>query len=138
MKLKVLRANEAPLLQTGYHPITKTPILQTPKNLKKSPFFLGGGGADLLFTQRFAYYYRQCFFFYVKIKVMHETVFLPFFDFFHARKRFFTHSFQENFTDSMKFSRTLFINFSRIGYFFSRVLFEKISRIGYYFHGQKL
>ena len=69
---------------------------------------------------------------------MRETVFLPFFDFFHVVKRFFTHSFQENFTDSMKFSRTLFINFSRIGYFFSRVLFEKIPRIGYYFHGQKL
>ena len=68
---------------------------------------------------------------------MRETVFLPFFDFFHVMKRFFTHSFQENFTDSMKFSRTLFIDFSRIEYFFSRVLFEKKTRIGYYFNAQK-
>ena len=76
-----------------------------------------------------------CLFTYVKIKVMRVTVFSPFFDF-HVMKRFFTHSFQENFLDSRKFQRTLFIDFSRVRYSFSQVLFEKKSRIGYYLHGK--
>ena len=61
----------------------------------------------------------QCFFFPVKIKSARESLFWPFFGFFHGwQSRFHAHFF-ELFTGSPKFSRTLFRIFSRVGFFFT-------------------
>ena len=80
--------------------------------------------------------YISVFFFVREKKSVRETDFWRFFDFFHGKKRFFTHRFLKIFTGSRAFSRALSKVFSRIGGFFSRVRKREFSRKGFFFTGR--
>ena len=81
------------------------------------------------------------FFSCVKTKSVRETFFWPFFEFFHAQKIAFTHTFLQVFTYGENFSRALFMIFSRMDFVFSRGefrYFSKFSRMGFvFFTGKK-
>ena len=85
--------------------------------------------------------FEQCFFFScVKTKSVRETFFGPFFEFFHAQKIAFTHTFLQVFTYGQNFSRALFMIFSRMDFLFSRRgyrYFLKFSRMGFVFSRAK-
>ena len=57
MKLKAIQANKTYLRETDWIPNNQTtPTTDSTKNLRKCTFFLGGGGAGLLFTRPLDYW----------------------------------------------------------------------------------
>ena len=94
-----------------------------------------------VFNKKIAYPSTVFFFSYVKTKSVRETFFWPFFEFFHAQKIAFTHTFLQVFTYGENFSRALFMIFSRMDFVFSRGefrYFSKFSRMGFvFFTGKK-
>ena len=84
---------------------------------------------------------NQCFFFPRKSKVPVKPIFWHFCHFFHGWEFIFTHAFYDFFTDSTKFSRTLFKIFSRIDFFFHGRKNEKFllfwrKKLSIFFHLQ--
>ena len=72
----------------------------------------------------------------MKTKSVRETFFGPFFEFFHAQKIAFTHTFLRTFTYGQNFSRAHFMFFSRMDFVFSRGEYRdflKFSRMGFVF-----
>ena len=72
----------------------------------------------------------------MKTKSVRDTFLGPFFEFFHAQKNAFTHTFLQVFTYGQNFSRALFMIFSRMDFVFSRGgyrYFLKFSRMGFVF-----